>query len=110
MKEIFKKTGANIGLCLDTAWMLDAGTDPVKAAKMFGERLYGVHLKDFIFSSCGKPQDVVFGEGGLNLEKFFQTLESINFNGYLSIEYEGDPDNPLPKVLECVKKVREVLG
>ncbi|PIU52221.1 sugar phosphate isomerase/epimerase [Candidatus Desantisbacteria bacterium CG07_land_8_20_14_0_80_39_15] len=110
LKDIFEKTGANIGLCLDTAWMLDAGTDPVQAARMFGERLYGVHLKDFIFAADGKPQDVVLGEGGLKLNKFFQTLESLDFDGYLSIEYEGEPENPLPKVIECVNRVHQVLG
>ena len=110
LKDVFKKTGASIGLCLDTAWMLDTGTNPVEAAKMFEERLYGVHLKDFTFAADGKPQDVILGEGGLNLKEFFQTLESINFNGYLSIEYEGEPENPLPEVLECVQRVRQVLG
>jgi len=110
LQDIFKKTGRNIGLCLDTAWMLDAGGDPVEAAKMFGERLYGVHLKDFTFSADGKPKDVVLGEGGLKLKEFFQTLESLNFNGYLSIECEGEPENPLPQVIACVKKVRDVIG
>ena len=110
LKELFGKTGANIGLCLDTAWMLQTKTDPVKAAKIFGERLYGVHLKDFVFAADSSPKDVVLGEGGLKLEQLFQALDSMNFSGYLSIEYEGEPDDPLPAVLRSVAKIKKVLG
>jgi len=110
LKELFRKTGANVGLCLDTAWMLQTKTDPVKAARIFGERLYGVHLKDFVFGPDNSPKDVILGDGGLKLEQFFQALESLNFNGYLSIEYEGEPDNPLPSVMKSVERIRNVLG
>ena len=110
LKDLFKKASSNIGLCLDTAWALDAGEDPVKCISIFRERILGLHLKDFKFSEDGKPADVVTGEGGIKLEKLFQTLNEINFWGFISLEYEGNPTDPLPDVIRCAEKVKGVLG
>ena len=87
----------------------DAGCDPVEAIDVFQDRLYGVHLKDFVFDDQGGHQDVIIGTGGLDLPTFMRRLEDIGFDGYLSIEYEGDPDHPLPQVKECVRVVQAVI-
>ncbi|MDD5697982.1 MAG: TIM barrel protein [Victivallaceae bacterium] len=50
LESLFSKSSPNIGLCLDTAWMLDSGEDPVAIAEKFKDRLYGLHLKDFILT------------------------------------------------------------
>jgi sugar phosphate isomerase/epimerase len=109
VQEVLSKTSSRFGLCLDTAWFLDAGCDPVEAIDVFQDRLYGVHLKDFVFDDRGGHQDVIIGRGGLDLPTFMGRLWEIGFDGYLSIEYEGDPDHPLPQVIECVKVVQAVL-
>jgi sugar phosphate isomerase/epimerase len=36
-------------------------------------------------------------------------LKDVGFDGYLSIEYEGDPEDPIPQVKECVRVVQEVI-
>jgi len=110
LKELFSRTGSSVGLCLDTAWALDAGEDPVKCIGIFKERMLGIHLKDFKFSEDGKPVDVIAGDGGLKLEQLFQAVEKINFWGFISFEYEGNPANPLPEITRSVKKVKDVLG
>jgi sugar phosphate isomerase/epimerase len=109
IQEVFSKTSPHFGLCLDTAWFLDADCDPVEAIQLFQDRLYGVHLKDFVFDDQGEHKDVIIGTGGLDLPAFMQRLKLIGFDGYLSIEYEGDPDNPLPQVKECVRAIQEVI-
>ena len=106
----FARTSPRIGLCLDTAWWLDAGGDPVAAVHKYGSRLYGVHLKDFVFDADGKPEDVIIGTGGLDLPRFVQRLQDVGFDGYLSIEYEGDVDNPRPAVVECVRVIRQAIA
>ncbi len=100
---------ANIGLCLDTAWMMDGGDDAVQAAKTFADRLYGVHLKDFIFDRAGKPYDVVLGDGNLDLEALVKHLVAIDYQGYLTLEYEGDVENPIPAIKQCIAKFRRAL-
>jgi sugar phosphate isomerase/epimerase len=109
IQEVFSKTSSRFGLCLDTAWFLDAASDPVEAIDLFQDRLFGVHLKDFVFDDQGGHRDVIIGTGGLDLPAFMQRLKDVGFDGYLSIEYEGDPDNPLPQVKECVRVVREAM-
>ncbi len=100
---------ANIGLCLDTAWMMDGGDDAVQAAKTFADRLYGVHLKDFIFDRAGKPYDVVLGDGNLDLEALVKHLVAIDYQGYLTLEYEGDVENPIPAIKQCIAKYQGYL-
>ncbi len=110
LEKLFSGTSANIGLCLDAAWFLEAGEDPVKAVDVFSDRLYGVHLKDFTFDAEGNHQDVIIGTGGLDLPLFLEKLRGIGFDGYMSLEYEGNPDDPLPDVLTCLDAIKADLG
>ena len=110
LQAILGRSSRRIGLCLDTAWFLDADCDPLEAADLFQDRLYGVHLKDFVFDSQGGHRDVIIGTGGLDLPGLMRRLRDVGFGGYLSIEYEGDPDNPLPQVIECVQAIRSVIA
>lgn len=107
LETIFSKTSKNIGLCLDTAWMIDSGEEPCAVAQKFADRLYGLHLKDFIFDRAGKPEDVIVGDGNLDLTKLLDFLVSIDYSGYLTLEYEGNPDNPVESLLKCVEKIKQ---
>ncbi|MDR3707851.1 MAG: sugar phosphate isomerase/epimerase [Capsulimonadaceae bacterium] len=110
LRHIFSITGKRVGLWLDTAWALDAGANPIAMAKEFGERLYGLHIKDFTFDTARRPTDVVIGTGNLDLNALKATLDEVNFNGCAVIEYEGDVDNPVPALTECVVKLRKAFG
>jgi len=108
LEYIFDIAGPQIGLCMDTAWTLDAGEDPCNWIDRFANRLYAIHYKDFVFDRRGKEQDVVVGTGCLDLPKLLKKLHAANFTGPAVIEYEGDPDNPVPALTQCVKQVRQV--
>lgn len=108
LEALFAKTSPNVGLCLDTAWMLDSGENPVAVAEHFADRLYGLHVKDFIFRRDGSPEDVVVGTGNLDLPALFALLDRIHFNGYLTLEYEGDEQNPVPSVRQCVDALQQI--
>jgi sugar phosphate isomerase/epimerase len=107
LNAVFNQTSARIGLMLDTAWALDSGEDPLVMIDRFGDRLYGVHVKDFVFDRARKPQDVVVGTGNLRLPDMFATLKAISFAGHTILEYEGDVDNPVPALTECVQAIRK---
>lgn len=109
LEELFAKASPNVGLCMDTAWMLDSGENPVEIAKKFATRLYGIHLKDFIFKRDGKPEDVVIGQGNLDLQAYIETLLANKFDGYFTLEYEGDVETPIPPTKKCVEAVTAVL-
>jgi len=103
---VFNKTSDRIGLCLDTAWAMAASEDPQAMAEKFVDRLYGLHIKDFVFDRAGQPEDVVVGTGNLDLPKLLGFLKGLDALGWVALEYEGDADNPVPAITECVKAVR----
>ncbi|MHC4873889.1 MAG: sugar phosphate isomerase/epimerase family protein [Planctomycetota bacterium] len=106
IEKLLAETGPEIGLCLDTAWMIDSGEDPVEMAERFKDRLYGVHIKDFVFDRAGNVSDDIVGKGNLDLPGLAKVLTDNKFSGYLTLEYEGDVDNPVPALQECVKEIK----
>ena len=110
LRWVFSQSSPRIGLCLDTAWALDAGEDPVKMIEEFGPRVHLLHLKDFVFDRARKPQDVVVGTGNLPLPEVAAALRRTGFAGELVLEYEGDAANPAPAVTVCVQAIRREMG
>ncbi|EIP98560.1 sugar phosphate isomerase/epimerase [Opitutaceae bacterium TAV1] len=101
---VFRRTGARVGLCLDTAWCLQAGEDPVMWLEKFGVRLFGVHLKDFVFDEKGRPRDTVVGSGALDLPAFLKVFRTLPFTGSAVVEYEGD--DAVEATARCVEAIR----
>ena len=97
--------GDRIGLCLDTAWALDAREDPIAMAERYADRLYGVHIKDFVFDRAREPEDVIVGQGNLDLPRLAELIESNENVKMVVLEYEGDVDNPVPALTKCVQAV-----
>ena len=78
---------------------------PSKMAERYSDRLYGVHIKDFVFDRARNPEDVVVGQGSLNLPKLVELI-SVNETVQMTVlEYEGDVSNPVPALKECVEAV-----
>ncbi len=101
--------GGQIGLCIDTAWCMQIGPrqgDPVAWVKRYGDLVFGVHYKDFTFGPDAGWQDVVVGTGTLDLPAFVAALEAANFRGMAVLEYEGDVENPVPALTQCVNEMR----
>jgi len=109
LKYIFSKTSERIGLHLDTAWAIDAKQDPIKLAEQFSKRLYGVHVKDFVYDRARNPSDVIIGTGNLDLPRLMTSLKQMNFTGPLVIEYEGDEQNPVPALKKCVEVMKKLM-
>jgi sugar phosphate isomerase/epimerase len=103
---VFSITRCCLGLEMDTAWAIDAKQNPVEWATRYASRLYAVHLKDFVYDRSRMWKDVVVGTGNLDLPKLVATLKANNFAGPAILEYEGDPDNPVPALAQCVTDIR----
>lgn len=88
-----------IGACADLGHYIRSGVDPVQAVRDFGDRLYGVHLKDFE-SAGADAMETVISEGVLDVEAFFEALKDVRFpaDGALSLEYELNPDDPIDDI------------
>ena len=103
--------GANvrIGSCIDTGHFLRSSEDPVLAAKTFGKRVYGVHLKDVKTDANGNKSFTEVGKGELNTPALLQVLRKNGFKGLLSIEYEEHENDPTSYIEECLAATREAV-
>jgi sugar phosphate isomerase/epimerase len=104
-----------IGTCLDTGHLIRAAQppfnrrlDPAAQVRVMGSRNFGMHLKDHD-NQAQPPRDVVFGRGALNVLEVLRALRAAHFHGYLSIEYEANPDNPSPDVRACLDVFRDAV-
>jgi sugar phosphate isomerase/epimerase len=98
-----------IGTCLDTGHLIRAAQlgkklDPAEQVRLMGKRNFGLHLKDH---DNQKKEDVVFGQGVLDVPAVLKALREVGFKGSISIEYEAHADNPSPDVKACVEVFKE---
>jgi sugar phosphate isomerase/epimerase len=98
-----------IGCCIDVGHTVRAGTDVVKAIHEAGPRLFNVHMKDLTnFES--KESQVAVGEGIMPVRKMFEALVAIKYKGFVDLEYEIHPDDPMPGVIASFSYMSGVLA
>lgn len=93
-----------IGACVDTGHYIRSGVDPVHAIRTLGDRVHGVHLKDY--ASAGEnPPETIIGQGKLDVVGVFEALRDAGFpaDGSLSLEYEDHPQHPMADVRRGLK-------
>lgn len=98
-----------IGCCIDVGHTVRAGTDVVQAIREVGPRLFNVHMKD-LTDFRDKESQVAVGEGKMPVPKIFQALAAIGYQGFVDLEYEIHPDDPMPGVLASFAYMRGVLA
>jgi sugar phosphate isomerase/epimerase len=98
-----------MGLCMDIGHTVRTGTDPVRAAADAGPRLLDLHAKDLRDLSVKESQCIV-GEGRIPIARLFRQLEAMRYAGYVNLEYEIEPDNPMPGMKQSFAYMRGVLA
>src|ERR1700756_4336672 len=97
-----------IGCCIDVGHTVRAGTDVVQAIHKAGPRLFNVHMKDLAnFES--KDSQVAVGDGVIPMRKMFEALIATKYQGFVDLEYEIHPDDPMPGVIASFAYMRGVL-
>jgi sugar phosphate isomerase/epimerase len=107
--HILSNAGPRLGLCLDTAWAMQTGEDALKWAEKLQAKLFGIHVKDFTFDRAGKWHDVVVGTGNLKLKEVLALAMAAPQMAAVTLEYEGDVNNPVPALRECVEAVQKLI-
>ena len=97
-----------IGFCADLGHYIRSAEDPVEVIHKLGDRLYGIHLKDFA-EQKKKTHGVILGKGHLDIKGVFKALKKVRFpaNGALSLEYEENAAKPIPDIQECLAVAAE---
>jgi hypothetical protein len=97
-----------IGCCIDVGHTVRAGTDVVRAIHEAGQRLFNLHVKDLTnFES--KESQVAVGDGIMPVRKMFEALIATKYKGFVDLEYEIHPDDPMPGVISSFGYMRGVL-
>jgi sugar phosphate isomerase/epimerase len=98
-----------IGCCIDVGHAVRAGTDVVQAIHEAGPRLLNVHMKD-LTNFASKESQVAVGDGMMPVRKMFEALIATKYQGFVDLEYEIHPDDPMPGVISSFAYMRGVLA
>jgi sugar phosphate isomerase/epimerase len=98
-----------IGCCIDVGHTVRAGTDVVQAIHEAGPRLHNVHMKD-LTNFQDKESQVAVGDGLMPVRKIFEALIALKYKGFVDLEYEIHPDDPMPGVISSFAYMRGVLA
>jgi len=106
--EKIKDMDPRMGLCIDIGHTKRIALDPSADAKRFADRLHDVHVKD-VTAATKEGKTVEVGRGVIDIPKFLKTLIKINYQGYVSLEFEKDAKDPLAGAAESIGYLRGVL-
>lgn len=110
--DVLKAVGnmdPRIGCCIDVGHAARAGTNVVEAIHTVGPRLFNMHMKDLTdFNS--KESQVAVGDGKMPVRGIFEALIAIKYRGFVDLEYEVHPDDPMPGVSKSFAYMRGVLA
>jgi len=98
-----------MGLCIDIGHTVRTGTDVVRAVADAGPRLLDMHAKDLRDLKVAESQCIV-GEGKMPIAEIFRHLLAMGYSGYVNLEYEIEPDDPMPGMRQSFAYMRGVLA
>jgi sugar phosphate isomerase/epimerase len=98
-----------IGCCIDVGHAARAGTDVVQAIHETGPRLFNLHMKD-LTNFQSKESQVPVGDGIMPVRAMFEALIAMKYDGFVDLEYEVHPDDPMPGVISSFAYMRGVLA
>jgi sugar phosphate isomerase/epimerase len=104
-----KDMDARIGCCIDVGHTVRTGTDVIQAIHQAGPRLFNMHMKD-LKNFSDKESQVAIGDGIMPVRKIFEALIAINYGGFVDLEYEIHPDDPMPGVIGSLAYMHGVLA
>ena len=104
-----KDLDPRIGCCIDVGHTVRAGTDIVQAIQEAGPRLYNLHMKD-LTNFHDKESQVAVGDGIMPVRRIFEALIAMRYGGFVDLEYEVYPNDPMPGVIGSFAYMRGVLA
>ena len=98
-----------LGACVDVGHYKRMHIEPVSAIKQLEGQIISLHFKDIAPHEKEESfEDVVWGEGILNVKKIMKELKRQSFKGYFTIEYEAEWENNLPQIKESLEYFNKV--
>ncbi|HTA60689.1 MAG TPA: sugar phosphate isomerase/epimerase [Candidatus Baltobacteraceae bacterium] len=104
-----KDMDPRIGCCIDVGHTVRAGTDVVQAIQEAGPRLFNVHIKD-LTNFQDKESQVAVGDGSIPVRRIFEALIAMKYEGFVDLEYEIHPNDPMPGVITSFAYMRGIFS
>jgi len=96
-----------IGLNFDIGHFFCVKEDPSKLIYEMQDYIHHIHLEDI--DSSRKHFHLIPGHGTINFKKIFQSLNSINYNGFVTVELYPYQENPQQAAMESMKFLNSVF-
>jgi sugar phosphate isomerase/epimerase len=103
-----KRMDPRIGCCMDVGHAARAGTDIARAIHEMGPRLFNVHMKD-LANFVSRDSQVAVGDGIIPVREIFQAMVATEYKGFVDLEYEIHPDDPMLGVTSSFAYMRGML-
>lgn len=98
----------NLGVVLDTGHLNLTGERVEDAMARLGSSLLQFHVND---NDGNRQQNLIPGEGTFDFKHFVRLLDTIGYNGFLSIELGWDYTlDPVPAVTTAVTRMGDMLN
>ena len=122
VKKLLKLTDPKLlGLCLDMGHYAFGGGDPVEALKLYEDRIWHIHFKDFdpnaaalsrksngdYFDAIKRGVFCELGKGVVNFKVIVDLLNKQNYNGWVVVEQDILPGMGNPK--GCAQANRDYI-
>ena len=106
--KVIKGMDPRVGLCVDVGHTARTGVDVVEAVREAGSRILDMHMKDLRDFTDHRSQCIV-GQGKMPVADIFRELIRMGYAGHVNLEYEIEPDTPLPGMKQSFAYMRGVL-
>ena len=106
--KVIKGMDPRVGLCVDVGHTARTGVNVLESIREAGSRILDIHMKDLRDYTDHRSQCVV-GQGKMPVADIFRELIGMGYSGHVNLEYEIEPDNPLPGMQQSFAYMRGVL-
>ena len=96
-----------IGLNFDIGHFFCVNEDPAKLIQDMQDYIHHIHLEDI--DSSRKHHHLIPGHGTIDFKKIFDSLNSINYDGFITVELYPYQDNPQQAAMESLKFLNSTL-
>lgn len=105
---VVKNMDPRCGLCIDVGHTARTGVDVMESIAEAGPRLLDMHIKD-LANPLVKESQVPVGEGKLPIPQIFGQLVKMKYKASVNLEYEVQPEDPMPGMRKSFAYMRQVL-
>ncbi len=108
LEDLIGQIGAeNFGANLDLGHSHLAGEAPMQVAQKLSARIFHVHLEDI---SRRKHYHLIPGEGDMHFKEIFRALETIPYDGFITIELYTYPETPDEAAKKAYNYINEIIS